>query len=91
MGLFTWLAELLEGPGREPLPGETFRLSETGQEVLILAVQPTDHLIGKMNVRTLQQPFRPAFVRYQTEAGRQFEAPYRKFIRRGKVVPKYDP
>ena len=90
MGLFRWLADIFEGPFRVPIPGETFRLFDTGQEVVIVHVQPKDQLIGEMN-RMMQQPYRPAHVRYKTKSGKRFEAPYRDFVRSGRAVPSYDP
>ena len=93
MGLFTWLAETLEGPGpgREPLPGETFRFENTGQEVLIVAVQPRDTYHGPPGGRQIDLEVRAACVKYKTEDGQQFEAPYQSFFRAGQVVPKYNP
>jgi len=89
MGLLTWLAETLEGPGRVPLPGETFRFESTGQEVLVLAVQPQNTYHGRPGGRQIDLSIRRACVKYQTEDGQRFSAPYQSFLRAGRVVPKF--
>ena len=91
MGLFTWIAKKLEGPPREPLPGETFRFADTGQEVLIIEVKPRDTFHGFPGGRQIDLEVRTACVTYKTENGQQFQAPYRNFLRAGRVVPRYKP